>query len=106
MPPKTLVVESRAGAREGQQTVHLSGQLTLESVFRFEAVLRENKTPVTIVDLSLVTLVDSAGLGAIVMAHVSHQRAGRRLALVGVNERVAKLLTIAGLNPVLTIFET
>ena len=94
VPPVTLVVESGAGAREGQQIIHLSGRLTLETVFRFEEALRENKTPVTIVDLSAVDFVDSAGLGAIVMAHVSHERGGRRLALAGVNERVAKLLAM------------
>ena len=106
MPPKPLVVEGRAGSREGQQIFQLSGRLTLEGVFRFEQALKENTTPVTIVDMTSVEFVDSAGLGAIVMAHVSHQRAGRRLALVGVSGRVAALLALTGLDPLLTIFDT
>lgn len=104
--PQPFAVEVRAGAREGQKIVQLGGRLTLEGVFRFEQALKENQTPVTIVDMTSVELVDSAGLGAIVMAHVSHQRAGRRLALVGVSARVAALLALTGLDPLLTIFDT
>jgi len=106
MPPKPLVVEGRAGSREGLQIFQLSGRLTLEGVFRFEQALRESQTPSTILDLSQIEFIDSGGLGAIVMAHTSHERAGRRLALVGVNARTGQLLAIAGLTPVLTIFDT
>jgi len=106
MSPATLVVECPVGGREGQQVIQLIGRLTLESVFRFEQTLKENEAPSTIVDLSQVEFIDSAGLGSLVMAHTSHERAGRRLALVGVTERTAKLLSIAGLTPVLTIFDT
>jgi len=104
--PQPFAVEVRAGAREEQKIVQLSGRLTLEGVFRFEQALKENTTPVTIVDMTSVESVDSAGLGAIVMAHVSHQKAGRRLALVGVSGRVAALLALTGLDPLLTIFDT
>ncbi len=106
MSPATLVVECPVGGREGQQVLQLIGRLTLESVFLFEQTLKENEAPATIVDLSQVEFIDSAGLGSLVMAHTSHERAGRRLALVGVSERTAKLLAIAGLTPVLTIFDT
>ena len=106
MSPETLVVETRAGAGEGKQVFQLRGRLTLESVFRFEQALRENKAPSTIIDLSQVDFVDSAGLGAIVMAHASHERSGRRLVLVGVQARMAKLLSIAGLTPILTVFDS
>jgi len=109
MSPKPLAVEVHPGVVQGQQIIQLNGELMRESVFRFEEKMRENKKAspaVTILDMRAVEHVDSAGLGAIVMAHVSHQRAGRKLALVGVNERVAKLLTIAGLDPVLTTFDS
>lgn len=106
MPPKTLAIETRAGGRDGLRIVTLRGHLTLELVFRFEQAIRDDKTSSTIVDLTEVEHVDSAGLGSIVMAQVSHQRSERRFALVGVQERVTKLLAIAGLSPVLTIFDT
>ena len=102
----TLVVEGRSGPRENQYMVVLEGKLTLFEVFRFQQAVQESQAHTTIVDLTNVSLVDSMGLGAIVQAHVHHQRANRRLALVGVNERVGKLLQISGLNPVLTIFAT
>jgi anti-sigma B factor antagonist len=106
MTTKTFDVESRAGAREGLYIVQLQGKMTLECVFRFEDVLRDLKGPATIIDLSQVEYIDSSALGAIVRAHVSHQKEGRKLALVGVPARVAQLLTISGLNPVFTIFDT
>lgn len=104
--PQPFKVEVRAGAREGQKIVQLSGRLTVEGVFRFEQALKENPAAATIVDMTAVESVDSAGLGAIVMAHVSHSKAARRLVLVGVSGRVAALLALTGLDPLLTIFDT
>jgi anti-sigma B factor antagonist len=106
MPTKELIVESRAGARDGQRVIVLKGHLTMECVYRFESALRESKTDATIVDLSRVEQIDSTGLGSIIIAHVSHERAGGRLALVGVPGRVAKLLEVSGLSPVFTTFDT
>jgi len=106
MPIKTFDVETRAAAKEGLYVVELQGKMTLECVFRFEDALRDIKTPATIIDMSQVEYIDSSALGSIVRAHVSHQKEGRKLALVGVPARVAQLLTISGLNPVFTIFDT
>jgi anti-anti-sigma factor len=47
-----------------------------------------------ILDLSYVPYIDSAGLGSIVGAYVSLQKAGRWMALSGVNDRVSKLFEI------------
>ena len=104
MPSEPLVVEGRPGPREAQYLVVAGGKLTWEGVLRFEQALQGSEAPTTIVDLTQVSLVDSAGLGAIVRAYVSHIRAGRRLVLVGVNQRVGMLLEMSGLNPVLTTF--
>jgi anti-anti-sigma factor len=88
------------------RVIKLKGHLTMECVFRFETALRETNSHATIVDLTEVEQIDSTGLGTIIIAHVSHQRAGGRLALVGVPSHVAALLEISGLNPVLTRFDT
>ena len=78
----------------------------MESVFLFSDALRETTSAATIVDMSQVEHVDSVGLGAIVIGHVSHERAGRKLVLAGVPPRVSQLLKIAGLSPVFTIFDS
>jgi len=94
MPDQPLVVESVAGSRDGLRILRLTGPLTLANLFEFQALLRAEKAAVTIVDLSNVPYVDSAGIGALLGAHVSRQKERRSLALVGVNPRVQNALEI------------
>jgi anti-sigma B factor antagonist len=49
---------------------------------------------VLLLDFSSVPYVDSAGIGALVGAYVTHQKDGRRLYLIGVNERVLNALKV------------
>ncbi len=68
--------------------------------------MRSEEAPVATIDLSEVSRVDSAGLGSIINAHVSCSNHGRRLALVGVPERVQTLFKISRVDEVLAIFPT
>ena len=45
-------------------------------------------------DFTQVPYVDSAGIGALVGAYVTHQKDGRSLYLIGVNERVQNALKV------------
>jgi anti-anti-sigma factor len=56
-----------------------------------------------VVDLSEVELVDATGLGLLVGAHRRAERAGRRLVLRGVPERIDRLLLATRLSRVLTV---
>lgn len=59
-----------------------------------------------VVDLSAVQWIDSTGLGWLVgLARQSKQR-GDRVALVGVNERITKLLKVTSLDLVLPRYES
>lgn len=60
----------------------------------------------TILDMSAVPSVDSAGLGALVNCYVSRQKVGRKLLLVGVNDRLAALLKITRLQHLFEVFPT
>jgi anti-sigma B factor antagonist len=70
------------------------------------ALRREEKAATVILDLSEVPYIDSSGLGSLVSAYVSRQKAGRRVALSGVNERVLKLFEITRVESLFLIFET
>ena len=83
-----------AGSRDGCQILRLTGPLTLANLFGFQSLIRSEKAPATIVDLTAVPYIDSAGIGALLGAHVSRQKEGRSLALVGVNQRVKNALEI------------
>ena len=56
-----------------------------------------------VVDLHDVELVDATGLGVLVGTHRRADRAGRRLVLRGVPERIERLLLITRLHRVLFV---
>ena len=87
-------MENLDGSQAGNRVIRLTGPLTLSNLFQFQALIRAEKAAVLIIDLTNVPYIDSAGIGALMGAHVSRQRDSRRLALVGVNQRVQHALEI------------
>jgi len=88
MPTDQLTVSVNPGAREGQRVYKLSGPLTISTLFDFQTAVRAEKSPTVMLDLSDVSYIDSAGLGAVVNAHISCANSGRQFAIVGMSERV------------------
>ena len=62
--------------------------------------------PAVILYFSQVPYVDSAGVGAIVNAHVSCLNSGRRLVLVAVQDRIRTLMKVTRVDEVLTTYPT
>jgi anti-sigma B factor antagonist len=93
MPQEPLLIED-SGAENAHRVLRLTGPLIISNLFDFQARVRLNNSPSLIIDLSGVPYIDSAGIGALIGAHVNHQKMGRSLALVGVNERVRNALKI------------
>jgi anti-sigma B factor antagonist len=89
---------------KSQRIFVLEGPLTRSTVNEFEDVVRAEKAAVVIVDLSAVPYVDSDGLGAIIKAHISCAKAGRRLALASVPSRLQTLLKVTGVEQIVTTF--
>src|ERR1700677_2831035 len=83
MPSDSLVIEDIPGPKEGQRILLLSGPLVIATLFDFQAKVRADNSRALIIDFTKVPYVDSAGIGALVGAYVSHQKDGRSLALVG-----------------------
>ena len=106
MPDDPLRVENVAGSRDGCQILRLTGPLTLANLFGFQNVVRAEKAPTTIIDLTNVPYVDSAGIGALLGAHVSRQKEGHSLALVGVNQRVQNALEITHVWKFFSVYPT
>lgn len=93
MPQEPLTIEELPGST-GLYILRLTGPITIANLFEFQAKVRANSVPRLILDLSGVPYMDSAGIGALVGAHVSHSKDGRSLALVGVTERVVNALKV------------
>ena len=86
--------------------LRLKGPLTLGTLFPLQDELRAQTVPLVIVDLSGVPYIDSAGLGTVLMGHVSAEKNLRRMVLTGVSERVLSLITMTRVDTILTMFPT
>lgn len=97
----------RLGNIDGQGVLCLHGPLTIENVMLFQsAIRREQNSDTVILDLSEVPYIDSSGLGSLVSAYVSRQKAGRKVALTGVNERVLHLFEVTRTDTLFLMFDT
>lgn len=99
-----LIIEVSPGSRSDSVVLRLQGPLTLSTLFELRDILRDQTARLSILDLSQVPYIDSAGLGTIMMYYVSVEKNGRKLALAGVSERVASLIQMTRVDAVLNIF--
>jgi anti-sigma B factor antagonist len=101
-----LSIEDLDGPQPGQRILRLRGPVVLGTLFQFQSTLRAKKTRALIIDFTAVPYVDSAGIGALVGAYVTHNKEGRALALVGVNERVHNALQVTRVEQFFRVFNT
>lgn len=94
MPQEPLAIEDITGSQNGERILRLKGPILISNLFDFQAKVRTNKSEKLILDLTEVSYVDSAGIGALVGAYVTHHKDGRSLALVGANERLRHALQV------------
>lgn len=106
MRDEPLTVETVPGSRVGTVVFRLRGPLTLSTLFALQDALRFQPADLTILDLSQVPYVDSAGLGTVLISHVSAEKNGRKLVLAGVNERVTSLIRMTRVDSVLRMSAT
>jgi len=94
MPQDPLVIEDIPGPKEGQRILRLTGPLTMTTLFDFQSRVRADNSQALLLDFSNVPYVDSAAIGAMVGAYVTHQKDGHSLHLIGVNDRVHSALKV------------
>jgi anti-anti-sigma factor len=101
-----LKIESTPGIKDGVRILRLSGGFVLQAVNDFQAAVRAGNDPVTIVDLTEVTFMDSAALGAVMGLHLSSEKSQRKYALVGASVRLRALFDVARVAGILVTFRT
>ena len=82
------------------------GPLTMENTPLFMHAVRRESAPTMILDVTGVPYLDSSGLGSLVSACTTCAKAGRRIALTGVNRRVLKVFEITKVEQIFLMFPT
>ncbi len=95
-----------AQSSSGATVLHLSGPLTLNTLFEFQDLVRKENAGGLLIVLTEVPYMDSAGLGAILSAYASCQRHKRNFALASVPERVMSLLRMTKVDSLVPQYET
>lgn len=103
-----MALEIERREREDITILDVSGRIVLgEAASHFRNVLQE--VPVSgakkiVLNLEKVDYIDSTGLGALVMAATSLQKAGGALKLVNLNKRNIELMVMTKLSTIFEIF--
>jgi anti-sigma B factor antagonist len=106
MQQDPLSIQTRQGKSPDTRILQIEGPLTLSNLFAFQAELRKETSPLTILDITGVPYMDSAGMGAVLNFYVSAQKNGRKLVVAGVSERVMALLDLTNTSKLLKIVPT
>lgn len=84
----------------------LQGKLSLETVHNFIQTMRAESADRLVLDMSEVSFMDSAGVGALVSLFVNRRNTGKSFALAGLTQQGSAILQVAGLTKLLPNFPT
>jgi anti-sigma B factor antagonist len=90
----------------GTTVLRIHGPLLLGNFFPLQTMVRSDTASVLILDVSDMPYIDSAGIGCLVGAHVSRENSGRKLILVGANERLQTSLKVTKCDQLFTTAPT
>jgi anti-sigma B factor antagonist len=105
MANEPLLIEDFDEPSTGRRILRLTGPLIISNLFDFQARVRANTEPHLILDFTGVPYIDSAGIGALVGAYVTHSKDGRSLALIGVSARVRSALAVTRVETFFRFFD-
>jgi anti-anti-sigma factor len=104
MPTSTLELQRSSSANADVVVVGLNGKLSLETVHDFIATLRPEAAQVLILDMSMCSFLDSAGVGALVSLFVSRRNHGKKLSLAGLTPQGQAVMQVSGLIKLLPLY--
>ncbi|HXX14831.1 MAG TPA: STAS domain-containing protein [Candidatus Eremiobacteraceae bacterium] len=104
--PINLDVEKQSPSDADPAVYKANGKLSLETVNSFIQKMRAETAGYVIMDLSGVTFLDSAGVGALVSLFVSRRNQGKVFALAALQPQSTAVVTVAGLQNLLPIYKT
>jgi anti-anti-sigma factor len=105
MNPAKLQIAQQP-SRNGTLVARLTGKLTLETVSGFLQELRPAEAEKLILDMSAVSFLDSAGVGALVQLFVHRRGQSQKFALAALTPQGVAVMQVAGLVKLLPIFSS
>jgi anti-sigma B factor antagonist len=106
MQPAQLDLEKLSSSDESNLVTRLNGKLSLETVHNFIQTLRPEPAAHLVLDMSGVSFLDSAGVGALVSLFVHRRNLGKTFAIAGLTRQGMAVLQVAGLVKLLPNFPT
>jgi len=98
-----------SGESHAEKDLHVltaKGSITYaSSAILTDAVLAVNERKL-IIDLTEVPSVDSMAVGALVRTYVHCQKTGKKLAFVGLGQRVENVLRLTGVDPLFDTYKS
>jgi len=98
-----LELEKLVGSNGNHLILRLKGKLALETVHNFIQTVRPEGAAQLVLDMSGVSFLDSAGVGALVQIFVHRRNAGKAFALAGLTKQSSAVMQVAGLTKLLPI---
>jgi len=106
MQDKPLQIEKVADPNGADVVLRIHGPLLLGNFFPLQTEVRADSSNLLIIDVADMPYIDSAGIGCLVGAHVSRENSGRKLILVGANERLLTSLKVTKVDQLFTFAPT
>jgi len=101
-----LDLEKFPTSNETLTTYKATGKLSLETVNEFIQKMRAETASYVILDMSGVSFLDSAGVGALVSLFVSRRNQGKVFALAALSPQSTAVVMVAGLQNLLPVYKT
>jgi len=102
-----LEITRKPGKSADTEVIQLTGPVTLRNLFELQSQLRSGATPkLTILDLSAVPYMDSAGMGLVMNQYVHCQTKGFKLVVAGANQRIMDLFEVTKVSTILPLAGT
>jgi anti-sigma B factor antagonist len=104
MPPAQLDIVRQPGTNGDLLVSQLNGKLSLETVHDFMSTMRTEPATRLVLDMSGVSFLDSAGVGALVSLFVSRRNHGKTLALAALTQQGTAVMQVSGLLKLLPVY--
>jgi anti-anti-sigma factor len=104
MQPIKLSVNFSEEQGKQAAVAKLEGKLVLETVTEFLKTMRPQAASSLVLDMSGVSFLDSAGVGALVQMFVHRRNQGQKFALAALTEQGVAIMQVSGLVKLLPIF--